>query len=121
MNTIAELEEQSRLAVIAYLSDMDKVELEFTLIAHNPDNMKWSKSNGIVDMHHCYYRIAPKKLWYKVALCCKSEDYYTTTVDSDEQIRQCELRNDFIKWHTPDKVYYTADSERYLILDRLSQ
>lgn len=110
MNTVEELEEQSRLAVIAYLSNTESVSLEFTLIAHNPDNMKWLKSNGIVDMHHCYYRIAPKKLWYKVALCCRGGNYYTATVDSDGQILQCEIRNDFIRWLTPDKVYYTVEN-----------
>lgn len=112
MNTIAELEEQSRLAVIAYLQDSKNVKLDFSVITDPLDNRRWTESNGKINTYHCYYRIAPKKLWYKVALCCKSEDYYTTTVDSDEQIRQCELRNDFIKWHTPDKVYYTAETKR---------
>lgn len=116
MNTIAELDEQSRLAVIAYLSDMDKVKLACTP-KHNPEDYSadtkliWHYNHFTINMGNTWYRIAPKTLWYKVALCCKSGDYYTTTVDSDEQILQCELRNDFVKWLTPDKVYYTVETK----------
>jgi hypothetical protein len=111
MNTIEELEEQSRLAIIAYLSDTENVSLEFAIISDNPDNRRWQASKGKINTYHCYYRIAPKKLWYKVALCCSSGEYYTITVDSDGQSQQCELRADFIRWLTPDKVYYTVETK----------
>lgn len=107
MKTIGELEVQSRLAIIAYLSDMNNVKLEFAAISDRPNSMRWSESNGKVNMNCCYYRIAPKKLWYKVALCYGSGKYYTTTADSKAQIQHYESKNDFIEWITPDKVYYT--------------
>lgn len=116
MNTIAKLEEQSRLAVVAYLSDMDNVELECTPKcnpAYYPADTKlnWYYNHFPINLGNTWYRIAPKTLWYKVALCSWGREYYTTTANSDAQILQCETNPNFINWLTPNKVYYSAEKE----------
>lgn len=116
MDTIEDLEEQSRLAVIAYLLDMGKVELE-RIPKHNPEyypadtKLNWHYNHSAINLGTTWYRIAPKKFWYKVALCSWDREYYTTTANSDAQILQCETNPNFIKWLTPNKVYYSAEKE----------
>lgn len=110
MNTLKDLEEQTRLAVIEYLSNMDKVTLEFAIRSDNLDNLEWSKSKGSINLNSYLYRIVPKKLWYMVALTYDGENYYTMSVTTDIQQSNIGSRDDFIKWLTPDKVYYTVEN-----------
>jgi len=109
MSTVEELNEQSRLAVIAYLQDTENVKLEFAVMSDKHSNMFWTESNGKVNMIRCYYRIAPKKLWYRVALTFDGENYYTMSATTAIQQSNIESRADFIKWLTPNKVYFSLE------------
>ena len=96
--TPAQLEQQSRDAVIAYLQD-SSVKLELSLEG-NYWSDKTSKS-GYFDLDLFYYRIAQPKPWYRVALYDYGPD---TVIDEQTEQMTTELTG-FIKWLT-EREYY---------------
>ena len=97
--THAQLEQQSRDAVIAYLQD-SSVRLELSL-----NGNYWSDKTtkvGYFDLDVFYYRIAQPKPWYRVALF---KDGTTTNADNSREESKISNHSYFVKWLT-DRIEY---------------
>lgn len=104
--TPAKLEQQSRDAVIAYLQD-SSVRLEHA-IKRADGVLEWRLEENHVSFYFdvCYYRIAPPKPWYRIALTIRGPYIISNAYHSKEH--DIARNPEFIRWLT-DRIEYTNE------------
>jgi hypothetical protein len=101
--TPEQLEEQSKVAIIAHLQD-GRIKLEYAE-KNSPYSEKWkvdSKNGKLFDLENFYYRISNAKPWYRVGL---TVDGKTVTADNEHQEELLKSGNGFVKWIT-ERIEY---------------
>ena len=112
-STPEQLEEQSKLAIIAYLEDSN-ISLE-SCEKDSPYSQKWnvdSKKGKLFDLENFYYRISNARPWYRVGL---TVDGKTVTADNDTQEELLQNGKGFVKWITERIEYDPTNTDEETI------